>query len=54
MDDDEIEEIHEAAATAGQDDWFYGKTPCPYPVGSEQAEVWNFAYRNAYAQENGY
>lgn len=56
-DDAEIEEIHEAAALAAVDGWgpagvmSHGN---PYPRGSERADIWDYAYRNAYARQNGY
>jgi len=55
--DDEIEAIHEAAALAAVHGWgpagVNGRRN-PYPEGSARAEIWDHAYRNAYARENGY
>lgn len=54
--DDEIEAIHEAAQAAVHGWGLSGVAGRgnPYPSGSARAEIYDYAYRNAYAQANGY
>ena len=51
-DDGEIERIHEEAAEAARSSWLGNVKPNPYPSDSERAEIWDFAFRNAWAQDN--
>lgn len=50
--DEEIERIHDEAEAAAESCWYVGQGRNPYPEGSERAEIWSFAFRQAYAREN--
>jgi hypothetical protein len=54
--DDRIEAIWEEAAVAALHAWGPGGRTArnPYREGTEEAEIWACAFRNAYARENGY
>jgi hypothetical protein len=54
--DDRIEEIWEEAEVAALHAWGPGgrSKSNPYAPGTEEAEIWACAFRNAYARENGY
>ncbi len=58
MNDAEVDRIWEEAESAAIHAWGpLGSPSCasnPYPKGSEQAEVWDHAFRSAYANQNGY
>lgn len=53
-DDAEIERIHEEAEEAALHCWFITQARNPYPPTDPRAEIWSFAFRQAYANENGY
>ncbi len=53
LDDGEIEQIAENGNEAGHNDSYFGQTLNPYPTGTEESDIWDCAYRNGYARENG-
>lgn len=53
LSDDRIDEIHDEAAEAAANSWSINSVKNPYPISSEEAEIWAFAFRSAYALENG-
>lgn len=53
MTDEEIERIHEEAQEAAIHHYPGRLTFNPYPINSEAYDIWEYAFRNAYAQENG-
>ncbi len=52
MTDEEIEAIHEAAREAARGAWRGNIPPNPYPVASDRAEIWDFAFRAQWAEDN--
>jgi hypothetical protein len=57
LDDAEVEAIWEDAADAALHAWGpLGAPNCrpnPHPSGSTKADIWDGAFRDAYARENG-
>ncbi len=53
--DEEIEEIHEEAANAAVNAWGPAGASArnPYAEQDPRHEIWAFAFKNAYATENG-
>jgi hypothetical protein len=49
--DEDIEAIHEAAEKAAQESSPYRPHVNPHPVGSIEADIWDFAYRQALAED---
>lgn len=57
LDEAEIEAIHEDAQDAALNAWGPAGASSrsnPHEAGSEAAAIWDHAFRNAYARENGY
>lgn len=58
LDDGEIDAIWDDAKDAAINAWGpLGSPNCrpnPHPLGSREADIWDRAFRNTYARENGY
>lgn len=52
MTESEIEKIHEEGQEAARDSWIGRMIENPYPEGSRRAEIWDYAFRNQFAEDN--
>ena len=53
LEDHEIDTIHEAAREAAVGAMAFTSVCNPHPPEHPAHEIWDYAYRNAYARENG-
>ena len=53
MSDERIEELHDQGGEAGRTAALGGAVRCPYAPGTREADIWSYAFRNAFAREMG-